>query len=120
MLQIEELISKKVIHVSGLAAPRVSGNLKSHYAPKAKVLLNISPEIGSGYFALREHPTPSGVLRLGSPHDSVEFAKTLYAALRTADTLGLKVVVVRVPESGQMLEALNDRLRKASAIRSED
>lgn len=116
--QIEELIAKKITYPSGLIATRVSGNFKSHYAPNAKVLLNIIPEVGFGYFALSEHPTPSGVLRLGSPNDSVEFAKTLYAAFRTADKLGLKAIAVRAPESGPMLDAINDRLRKASANRS--
>lgn len=113
--EIEDIIAKKVAVPKSFLHPRVSGNLKSHYAPRAKVLLNIKPPAGSGYFALSDHPTPSGVHRLGSPNDSKEFAKTLYEAFRNADKLGLSVIVVRTPKSGQMLEAIYDRVTKASA-----
>ena len=46
---------------------KVSGNLESHYAPKAKVIINRDPLHGEGFIALNEIPTPVGVFRLSSP-----------------------------------------------------
>ena len=46
---------------------RVSGSFKSHYAPKAKVLLDVEPQPGDGYIALEEFVTPPNVIRLIAP-----------------------------------------------------
>jgi L-threonylcarbamoyladenylate synthase len=64
---------------------RVSGALDSHYAPRAKVFLNIEPKPGQGLIALASEPTPVGVFRLCSPEDANEYAQQLYSALRLAD-----------------------------------
>ncbi len=93
---------------------RVSGSLKSHYSPDAKLVLNQTPHPGDGLIALAGVQTPPGVTRLASPKDSQEFAKELYAALRKADELGLERVVAIAPEGDELAEAVLDRLSRAS------
>ena len=93
---------------------RVSGALKSHYQPAARVLLNQEPRPGDGLIALSEQPTPEGVVRLAAPDSTEDYARELYAALRRADELGLKRVVAIVPEGQDVAVAIGDRLEKAS------
>ncbi len=93
---------------------RVSGSLKSHYAPNAKLVLNQNPEPGDGLIALDSVATPAGVTRLAAPKDASEFARDLYAALRKADDLGLTRIVAVTPEGDGLAEAIADRLARAS------
>lgn len=96
---------------------RVSGSLEHHYAPAAKVILDENPVSGDGYIALSDIPTPAGVERLASPKTNEDFARQLYAALRSADARGIERVVVRQPEGGDIALAIRDRLMRASAGR---
>ena len=93
---------------------RVSGSMKSHYAPKAKVIISSSPSEGDGFIALAKFSTPKGVIRLASPINDIEFAKILYAAFRLADTKGLKRVFVIPPLGNGLAAAINDRLVKSA------
>lgn len=93
---------------------RVSGNLEKHYAPNARVIINQTPIAGQAFIALSNCQTPDNVYRLASPVDIDEFARNIYAAMREADQLGFKELVVVIPE-GQGLEiALLDRISKAA------
>lgn len=93
---------------------RVSGSLDNHYSPVAQVLLDIEPQPGDGYIALSHCETPEGVKRLASPKNDDEFARQLYAALRSADTQNLARVVVKQPEGSGITIAIRDRLQRAS------
>ncbi len=93
---------------------RVSGSLDNHYAPSAQVLLDIEPQPGDGFIALSHFDTPEGVIRLASPKTNEEFARTMYAALRSADTQKLIRVVIRQPEGSGIAIAIRDRLKRAS------
>ena len=93
---------------------RVSGSFKSHYAPKAKVLLDVEPQPGDGYIALEEFVTPPNVIRLIAPKNLEEFAQYLYSAFRAADEKGLSRIVVRQPLGDNLAIAIRDRLQKAS------
>lgn len=93
---------------------RVSGSLDNHYAPSAQVLLDIEPQPGDGFIALSHFDTPEGVIRLASPKTNEEFARTIYAALRSADTQKLIRVVIRQPEGSGIAIAIRDRLKRAS------
>jgi L-threonylcarbamoyladenylate synthase len=64
---------------------KASGILESHYAPKAKVSLDVRAEPGDGFLALAEIPTPIGTVRLASPKSNEEYAQVLYSALRFGD-----------------------------------
>jgi L-threonylcarbamoyladenylate synthase len=98
----------------GRAEIRVSGSLENHYAPDARVLLDVDPTTGQGFIALASIPTPSGVIRLGAPINDEEFARILYASLRTADEQGLAEVVVAQPMGDGIALAIRDRLRRAA------
>jgi L-threonylcarbamoyladenylate synthase len=95
---------------------RVSGSLNSHYSPKAKVLLDVIAEAGDGLIASDQIPTPNGVIRLSAPSSIEQYARELYLALRKADQLGLKVVVVLQPGGDGLAAAIRDRLRRSAKI----
>lgn len=93
---------------------RVSGSLKSHYAPAARVVLEGDVEPGDGFIALSHHPTPRGAIRLLDAPTPEHFARGLYRALRRADALGLNRVVAISPEGQGIGVAIRDRLERAS------
>ena len=93
---------------------RVSGSLENHYSPSAQVILDITPEKGDGFIASIEIPTPDGVIRLASPVNNEDFARVLYAALRSADEQSLSRVVVKQPSGDDISVAIRDRLLRAS------
>ena len=100
-------------------APRVSGALDSHYAPIAQVILitdvsKIEPEGNGGFLALAQTPTPTGLVRLGSPESIEDFAHELYGALRAGDDLKLKTIYVVPPKGDGLAQAINDRLNRAA------
>jgi len=94
---------------------RVSGQFKSHYSPKAIVLLDTKPEPGDGFIAQAEILTPTGVIRLATPIDIDMFARDLYAALRLGDDKNLSRIVVYTPEGDGLSAAIRDRLEKAKS-----
>ena len=93
---------------------RVSGSLDKHYSPKAKVILDVLAEVGEGFIALSSIPTPVGAIRLASPRTTEEYARVLYAALRSADAQGIKIIGVLVPDGDDLAIAIRDRLERAS------
>ena len=93
---------------------RVSGSLENHYAPAARVLLDLQPKPGQGFIALASVETPEGVIRLASPVNDEDFARVLYSSLRTADSQGLSEVVVTQPIGTGIVEAIRDRLSRAA------
>ena len=93
---------------------RVSGSLENHYAPIATVELNRTQVAGEGFIALEQTPTPTGVHRLAAPKSVEEFARSIYASLRQADTEGFKTVVVHEPTGDGLALAIRDRLMRAS------
>lgn len=94
---------------------RVSGSLKSHYAPEAKVVLDGTAAVGDGLIALSEVPTPAGVVRLAAPETLAEYARELYAALREADVKGLSRVIAITPQGEGLAVAIRDRLVRAAS-----
>lgn len=89
-----------------------SGMLLSHYSPRAKVVLDKIPTSGNGMIALVEHDTPSGVIRLASPSNVEEFARTLYAALRLGDHMKIEKITIFQPQYRGLGVAIRDRLTK--------
>ena len=109
---IEEVTALKIIYSD--SEIRVSGSLENHYAPVAKVLLDISPTNSQGFIAYASIQTPPGVFRLASTENDEEFAHVLYAALRSADAQKISEVVVAQPEGAGIAIAIRDRLKRAS------
>ena len=98
--------------VRGVAPVRVSGQLESHYAPKALVVVVTSSEVESRAAGLAKGGKKVVVL---SKKDVA--AKKLYASLRRADESGAEVIVVPTPDKKGLGLAVGDRLRKAAGKR---
>lgn len=113
------------------ANPRVSGALEKHYSPDAKVWVLHASELLAlpvqhktlcvGWTdeflaqadALRELHADVVVEALNN--NALDVAKALYATLRQADELACKQVLFEKPEETAQWEAVNDRLKRASA-----
>ncbi len=114
-------------------APRVSGSLEAHYAPRTPLQLVSSDGL---LFALRSAlvagervavlaPTAQAishdlVVWKQSPAEPAGFAHDLYASLRELDALGCVRILVQQPPAGEAWAAVNDRLRRAAAGSGED
>jgi len=93
---------------------RVSGSLEKHYAPNAQILLDVNASEGQGFIALSEVATPLGAIRLASPVNTDEYARTLYSALRDGDAQALATIAVIQPSGDGLAIAIRDRLMRAS------
>jgi L-threonylcarbamoyladenylate synthase len=114
-------------------APRVSGSLDAHYAPRTPLQLVSSDGL---LFALRNAlvagekvavlaPTAQAISHdlvtwRQSPPEPAGFAHDLYASLRGLDALGCVRILVQQPPAGEAWLAVNDRLRRAAAGSGED
>jgi L-threonylcarbamoyladenylate synthase len=94
---------------------RVSGSHKQHYSPKAQVLVGGTALANEGLIAMSDVPTPQGAIRLCEPVTLQDFARALYAALRKADELDLKVVRILPPVGDGLAIALRDRIARSAA-----
>jgi len=111
---ISETTGLEVIDAVSNSEIRVSGSLESHYAPKAKVILNQTPKASQGLIALNEIQTPEGVIRLASPITIEQYARDLYSALRDGDARNLTEIVVAEPSGEGLAAAIRDRLKRAA------
>ena len=94
------------------------GMLESHYAPRARVLLDVTtPPPGAAYLAFGA-PAPAGGLTLSATGDLVEAAANLYAHLRALDASGAETIAVAPVPAHGLGEAIADRLRRAAAPRT--
>jgi L-threonylcarbamoyladenylate synthase len=109
-VKVSEDINKDL---SGLDI-RVSGSLENHYAPKAKVILDQEPIVGSGYIALESIPTPVGVIRLAAPKSVEEFAQILYESMREGDHQNLATIFIEQPTGAGLALAIRDRLSRSA------
>jgi len=115
---IDQALITKSEYIQGKSDIKTPGLLVSHYAPKAKIILNSCARAGEGLIALSNIPTPNGAIRLASPNSLEEFARELYSALRTADRKGLEQVSIYVPEDSGIGRAIRDRVARAAGLKS--
>ena len=105
------------------STPLAPGALASHYAPRARVRLDVL-DVQAGQAALLFGPASmlglsgaAAVLNLSQAGDLEEAAANLFGHLRRLDeTQAPAIAVAPVPERG-LGEAINDRLRRAAAER---
>jgi L-threonylcarbamoyladenylate synthase len=110
------------------AAPRASGTLDSHYAPRAKVRLMDGRMLQTALNVLGDEAARIGIyartpLRSRSdqvqlrrmPDDAQETARQLFAVLRDFDERGVQLIWVETPPELSEWEGVRDRLRRASA-----
>ncbi|PPB81080.1 translation factor SUA5 [Albidovulum inexpectatum] len=116
---IEDLLGTRLDNMAAAERPNAPGQLSSHYAPRARVRLNVrSPEPGE--FWLGFGPEAAGAeLNLSPAADLVEAAANLFHYLREADARispDATIAVSPIPDQG-LGRAINDRLRRAAAPR---
>jgi L-threonylcarbamoyladenylate synthase len=117
---IEKIAGRIQVQTHSVSNPKAPGQLKSHYAPRKKVIVGDIPTL------LKQYPE-SGVLSfsndyrrtyqyiLSSKASIEEAARNLFTALRTLDKLPVNTIVTEfVPNEG-LGRAINDRLRRAAA-----
>jgi L-threonylcarbamoyladenylate synthase len=99
---------------NAIAAP---GMMESHYAPRARIILDAtSPPPGAAYLAFGT-PAPPGGLSLSVTGDLTEAAANLYAQLRALDATGADTIAVAPIPGAGLGEAIRDRLARAAAPR---
>lgn len=104
-------------HLGDTEKPTAPGQLKSHYAPKTSVRLNlITPDKGDVHLGFGAHFTAPG-LNLSPRGDLTEAAHNLFDYLRQLDG-DAPIAVAPIPMNG-LGAAINDRLKRASAERDE-
>jgi len=110
------------------SAPRASGTLESHYAPRARVRLMDARSLQTALDVLGQEakgiaiysraivntPSPE-VIRRRMPDDAQEAARQLFAVLRDFDMQGVGLIWVETPPDEPAWEGVRDRLQRASA-----
>jgi L-threonylcarbamoyladenylate synthase len=109
-------------------APRVSGALASHYAPRTRArLLNLQALVHEGNDRLVHDPKtriiavcihePQGldprIAMRRMPTNAQAYAKLLYATLNDLDQQGADLLLIEHPPESVQWEAVRDRLRRA-------
>ena len=109
-------------------APRVSGSLEAHYAPRTPLQLVAAADLAATVSRALDAGQRVAVLSAQSPDvghknlawhsaaaDPAQFARDLYARLREIDALACDVILVTVPPADEAWRAVTDRLRRAAA-----
>jgi L-threonylcarbamoyladenylate synthase len=130
-VEIESLLGQP-LGVRDAQSPRVSGNLASHYAPRAPLRLMTAPMIGQALAVLlgdasqaplrlavysRHPPTrpAPGMLVQRMPEVPEAAAHELFAVLRGFDEQGAQLIWVEDPPDAPEWEGVRDRLLRAAA-----
>jgi L-threonylcarbamoyladenylate synthase len=140
-VQIETVCGRTVLHKDapqaglGQPAPRASGTLESHYAPRAKVRLMSAEEIAHKLQALGPHANNlglwsaerpaseqglgsgvgAGVLWRQQATTAEQAAHDLFGVLRDLDDRGVTQIWVQQPPDTPEWEGVRDRLQRAAA-----
>jgi L-threonylcarbamoyladenylate synthase len=109
------------------AAPRASGTLESHYAPRAKVRLMDGKPLQAAldvlgadakHIAVYAHSplkVARGVPLRRMPLDAARCAQELFAVLRELDATGVRLIWVETPPADTAWDGVRDRLQRAAA-----
>jgi L-threonylcarbamoyladenylate synthase len=119
--------------VMGQPAPRASGTLESHYAPRAKVRLMSAQDMAHKLHALGPHANNlglwsavrpdealgtgvgTGVIWRAQPATAAQAAHELFSVLRELDARGVQQIWVQQPPDTPEWEGVRDRLQRAAA-----
>ena len=104
-------------------APRASGLLARHYAPRTPAELVESAALPARLADLTALGQTVGVLALGHsigdgivlPNEAAAYSQGLYAALRALDRRGFSRLLIQAPPRDEPWRAVNDRLQRAVA-----
>ena len=123
-----EAVLGEPLHAADADAPRASGTLESHYAPKAKVVLLQEAELQTrlnAALASGSHKMPAvysrfgviahGVIARRMPTDPGLVAQELFAVLRELDATGVSEIWIEAAPTLAAWDGVRDRLQRASA-----
>ncbi len=116
-----EAVLQSPVEETSASAPRHSGGLERHYAPRTPARLVPSYDLDKEIARLKEKVA---VLAFSRPDERVDYwlrmprqprayAQKLYAALRELDTAGCDEILVEAPPDTPDWAAVRDRLRRA-------
>ena len=114
-------------------APRASGTLASHYAPRTQAFLVSADRLRTEIAQREDRDERVAVLArtldappqfdgpwLRAPADAQRYAHDLYASLRTLDSAGTDAILIEsVPDTSEWL-AVSDRLTRATHAAAQD
>lgn len=111
-----------LVEAPDAAAPRVSGALPSHYAPRTPARLIATEALDA---AIEQFGVRAAVLAYSVPDDRIDFwlrmprdpqayAQKLYGALRELDGTGSEILLIESPPDAPAWRAVLDRLRRAA------
>ena len=130
--QVQAACGQPVRHKDDLAAnapaaPRASGTLASHYAPRATVrlldaaalqaALQALPATNAPVIALYTRSTlaaPPTVHQQPMPEDAAAAAQELFAVLRDLDEQGVQEIWIETPPDSAAWDGVRDRLQRAA------
>lgn len=123
-----EAVLGQPLESPGADAPRASGTLEAHYAPRARLRLMPAPMLNTALQMLGDSPLKLAVysrtvaLPPGSrlerrvmPDDPDRAAHELFATLRELDSRGLDLMWVEEPPGDSAWDGVRDRLARAAA-----
>lgn len=123
----EEISAASTSSASAMTAPRVSGALAAHYAPRTPLQLVASDALltavdacvvqGQTVAVLAFSVSPlrhPAVLWFAAAHSAPHYAHDLYANLRLLDAAGVDLILVETPPASAEWRAVADRLGRAA------
>lgn len=128
-----EAVLKRPVPDAGSNAPRASGRLKSHYAPKTKLEIVPSLSLRSRIEELRGKKLAVmaskeilisvkdwGFFSIEAPATLKSYAHGLYENLHKLDAANADLILVEAPPALPDWAAVNDRLGRAAAEKNEN
>ena len=127
---LEQACGQRLLAPDELAGttPRASGTLESHYAPQATVRLMDAKALQTAldllgadarniavYARTLLRVRSSAILTRRMPDDADATAQQLFAALRTFDAQGVRLIWVETPPPDAAWDGVRDRLQRAAA-----
>ncbi len=125
-----ERVLGRAVDAPDAGAPRVSGSLERHYAPRTPLEVVVQEGLADwlqqsrakSLAVLAPPPVlaawsgkPVPLFSLAAPDNADDYARTLYANLRTLDATGAEWIVVVTPPLGERWLPIHDRLQRAQA-----
>ncbi len=120
-----EAVLGEPLAAPGADAPRASGTLEAHYAPRTPMALVDAAALDAALASasdrvavLARRAAPAGVRAFAwhaAPADAAGYARELYASLRALDAAGAARILVESPPATAEWVAVRDRLARAAA-----
>lgn len=129
--RIEAALGGEALADRDEAAPRASGTLEAHYAPRARVrlmdtgalraALAVLGPVAAGarppvaVYSRTVSPLPAGIPGRAMPADAEAAARGLFTALRDLDACGTPLIWIETPPADAPWDGVRDRLQRAAA-----